>query len=527
MRAPCVLVCSGLLALAAVPGASSFSRAFPRRMTRTARFAGLVDKNGNPIGGGGDAGMPPMPQVDEEDKAFDQFLGELIFSPNPVQNDIADNLDRATPEFIAFLRRRAEESTDPDEKEGMASLADTVETVLTKIEERMAELEKEAEKEEAETVDVTPQAPKRPVKDTTDILQDMKKMQTGDASGIADDLSDEQLAAEKEAEAARRRDLTLGISGDALKSYESFLAELAEVEDEDMEVSVEANYEKCDIQLMSLCEAKAKSPDTPKEVAAKMQLVLDTILRLAERRMEEAGSTLKEILAQGTPQMMLNEIAKLARTGRVDEPLVLVIEANIKQATDAGATGPAQMLRALLDKAKTEMDRNVPSEQALLRQLLRTESREARYEILTEAFRPRKKLSLKEGEEDREEPNVTPPSFIDAAKALLLNFGNVDSVITDAALMTRMQQIADDAEAIATSFYGSSMTAKQQQDRMIKEGTVSVFTLEEAEKDLENSGKEVPWGNDAYDHMETAEQLGFERMHKEEIDAMKKDIGGI
>ena len=92
---------------------------------------------------------------------------------------------------------------------------------------------------------------------------------------------------------------------------------------------------------------------------------------------------------------------------------------------------------------------------------------------------------------------MTPPEFITACKALILNFGNIE----DAGFADRLRELVDEAEAVATELYGESLTPQEQQQKAWDEGTVSVFDLEAHEKMAEMEGKTMPWHNDAYDDM--------------------------
>ena len=61
-------------------------------------------------------------------------------------------------------------------------------------------------------------------------------------------------------------------------------------------------------------------------------------------------------------------------------------------------------------------------------------------------------------------PDVPPPNFINACKAVLLNFGNLgtdDDHRGD--LATRIKQLASEAEVVATRIYGKGMTLREQQ----------------------------------------------------------------
>ena len=98
-------------------------------------------------------------------------------------------------------------------------------------------------------------------------------------------------------------------------------------------------------------------------------------------------------------------------------------------------------------------------------------------------------------EEEKPMPEVPPPDFINACKAVLLNFGNLATDDDRGDLSTRIKQIASEAEVVATRIYGKGMSPKEQQDRMWKEQTTSIFDLETLEIDAERRGETAPWAN--------------------------------
>lgn len=62
-------------------------------------------------------------------------------------------------------------------------------------------------------------------------------------------------------------------------------------------------------------------------------------------------------------------------------------------------------------------------------------------------------------------PDVSPPDFINACKAILLNFGNLGTDDDRGDLATRIRQLASEAEVVATRIYGKGMTLREQQVR--------------------------------------------------------------
>jgi hypothetical protein len=112
-------------------------------------------------------------------------------------------------------------------------------------------------------------------------------------------------------------------------------------------------------------------------------------------------------------------------------------------------------------------------------------------------------------------PDVPPPDFINACKAVLLNFGNLGSDDENRGdLATRIRKLAAEAEVVATRIYGKGMSLREQQDRMWEEQTTSIFDLERMEIEAERNGEVAPWANpDADDMM----MPGFDKDGKMQI----------
>lgn len=107
-------------------------------------------------------------------------------------------------------------------------------------------------------------------------------------------------------------------------------------------------------------------------------------------------------------------------------------------------------------------------------------------------------MKAMEGEQPEQEkpmPDVPPPDFINACKAVLLNFGNLKYDDERGDLASRIKQIASEAEVVATRIYGQGMTAREQQDLIWKTQTTSIFDLEQMELEAESRGEHAPWTN--------------------------------
>jgi hypothetical protein len=98
-------------------------------------------------------------------------------------------------------------------------------------------------------------------------------------------------------------------------------------------------------------------------------------------------------------------------------------------------------------------------------------------------------------DQEKPMPDVPPPDFINACKAVMLNFGNLAYDDDRGDLASRIKQIAAEAEVVATRIFGQGMSVQEQQDRAWKEQTTSIFDLEQMELEAKARGEEAPWSN--------------------------------
>ena len=86
-------------------------------------------------------------------------------------------------------------------------------------------------------------------------------------------------------------------------------------------------------------------------------------------------------------------IVKMAREGKIDEPFLLLLEANEDQARNAGVMQTAEVMKRLRTRAMEEKDKQASSKEVrLIRKLLRTDEAKDREAILEDAFTPRETL---------------------------------------------------------------------------------------------------------------------------------------
>jgi hypothetical protein len=146
-------------------------------------------------------------------------------------------------------------------------------------------------------------------------------------------------------------------------------------------------YDQFDAQFIKVLNERAQNGDVDS------QAVLDALAVEQQKRVNAATEALKDVLSKGDPMRMEGAIVKLAKEGRIDEPFLLLLEANANQARAAGATGPAELMTKLRKRAELEKDKQSASKEIkLLRQLLREKNANEREKILTEAFTPKEAL---------------------------------------------------------------------------------------------------------------------------------------
>jgi len=441
------------------------------------------------------------------DGAFEQFLAELVFSPNDPRLDIIENYDRVADEqFLGWLDNKVSSSTDPEEKLALKDLRSMIDDVTKSMEvSRLAKEREEKEKEEAEAARLA--AAQAAAEDgralsDADLLKRANKVNT---AGV-DQVMEEERA--QGGGKSKKSFLTSQLTPEIRMSYEALVKDLLPPykSGETTDSVVYVNYDRCDAQLVKVLDERAQNGDDDSKA------VLEALGREQQKRLAAATEKLKSVLAVGDPMRMEGAIVKLGKEGQIDEPFLLLLEANANQAKAAGAAGPAQLMMKLKKKAAEEKDRNSGSKEIrLLRKLLREESSEEREKILEDAFTPRERI-LVEGtmanaqkaadgeapEEEKPVPDVPPPDFINACKAVMLNFGNLNLEKADGEtdLSELIKEIANEAEIVATKIYGKGMTVKEQQDRAWSESTTSIFDLERLELEAASRGETAPWAND-------------------------------
>ena len=360
--------------------------------TRTTRLFGILDEiEGDSYDLLGNSGADDAKEKNQQrdlSDAYEIFLGELVFSPNDPRVDIVENFDLACdPQFTDWLNKKVESSTDPEEKAALRDLYGMILDVKKKVEiNAMAEERAAKEKEEAEAkriaaIDAEVEAGK--AMSNTDVL---RKAQAIDSAGVETEI---QAQAEE-----KKTFFDTELTPEIRLSYEDLLKEvLPPYKPGDTAASIAfAYYDKFDAQFVKVLTERSNNGDSD------AQDLVEALAVEQSKRIAAATETLKSVLAMGEPMRMEGAIVKLAREGKVDEPFLLLLEANANQAEAAGAQGPAQLMRKLGQRAMAEKDKQSSSKEIkLLRQLLREDDSTARELILEEAFTPKEALIVSSG----------------------------------------------------------------------------------------------------------------------------------
>jgi len=443
------------------------------------------------------SGSEPEGNQIDMNNAYEMFLANLVFSTNDPRVDIINDFERATDDvWLEWLDQKVETCRDAEERMALRDLYDMICDIKKTVElSQMAEdrLAKEAAEKDLIRIAAAELAAKEGRKMTNaDVLMAASGIDA--ATGLDSDTLEERSKTFYEQELTPEIRMSYGkMLKDVLPPYGG---------GETATTVITKYYDQFDAQFVKVLNEKATTdPDALALVAA--------LAQEQQKRIGIATDKLKVVLAMGDPQRMEGAIIKMAREGKVDEPFLLLLEANATQARDANALMAAELMDKLRGRALEEKDKQASSKEIrLIRQLLRANESIDREKMLEDAFTPRELLLVagtqenarkavdgEAPEEAKPLPDVSPPDFINACKAVLLNFGNLGTDDDRGDLATRIKTIASEAEVVATRIYGKGMSVREQQDRAWKEQTTSIFDLETMEIEAERMGESAPWSN--------------------------------
>lgn len=413
----------------------------------------------------------------------EQILAGLLFSQNDLLEDVLNNVDYLDDEFVTYLEKKIDGTQDIEERTGMNSLLQTIQYVRDRIKE--AQDEGSVEEVSAElTLD--------------QVKQRMREVQAGKgADEVVIDKDGNKKVTFKEFQ----------VKANIKDSFQTIVNRFLSPPAAGMtyEEIAEMNYDLCDMTFLEMLKSEAEEcfsqgADIEGE---QYKSILQAVNNVMVKRIGTAQDRLQVILSKGRPEAMEAEIVRMCRTGEMDEALILLIEANAEQAQTAGALKPAELLRRLRLRIKTENERKLPDEQRLLRVLMLEDSSAKRKEFLFEAFKPSKAMN-DDSQIISGPPLISPPVFINIVRQLIMGFGNVEGFD----IYGKAQVIIDEAQVVATELYGEGMTPRDQQRYMFEKNTISVWDLARVEEENLSQGRENPWANDKYNEMNPEEVLG-------------------
>lgn len=314
--------------------------------------------------------------------AYEAFLAQLVFSANDPRLDIVENLDLATdPKWLDWLGKKIARSTDVEEKMALKDLFDMIVDIKKRIDlSKEREEREQREKEEME---------KQRIIDAEVEADEGRKMSDTDVLRKAGAMGRTGVQAAEEVKAEKKSFFEQEITPEIRLSYDDMCKKVLPPykPGETASTVVFAYYDQFDAQFIKVLKERASNGEQ------ESQDVLDALSVEQSKRIAKATENLKLVLAAGDPMRMEGVIVKLARDGQIDEPFLLLLEANVSQALAAGATGPAQLMKRLGERAMDEKDKQSTSKEIkLLRRLLRTDDETKRQTILEDAFTPKQAL---------------------------------------------------------------------------------------------------------------------------------------
>jgi hypothetical protein len=293
-----------------------------------------------------------------------------------------NNLERCSDDgFLTFLAGKVEASTDPDERLALRDLLEMIRDIKKRAE--LSMMAEERAMKEAEEVE------QRRLQELDQQAADGAKLSTADVIRKAAAIGTAGMAKEKEEKAVKKSFFEAELTPEIRLSYEDLLNNVLPPykPGDSPTAAVIKYYEQFDAQFIKILNERSSNGEEGAKV------VLEALAVEQQKRISAATESLKQLLTLGDPMRMEGAIIKMAREGKIDEPFLLLLEANATQARDAGATGPAQLIERLRKRALEEKDKQASTKEIrLIRKLLRTEDPLEREEILEDAFTPRQSL---------------------------------------------------------------------------------------------------------------------------------------
>lgn len=379
------------IALATLLGASSINAfttnvrvAFaPSQNVGAKPLYGILDEiNSDSFNLLGDNSEEEVDNSSEIETAYETFLAQLVFSANDPRMDIVENIDLATDQnWLDWLERKIDRSTDVEEKMALRDLNEMILDIKKRID-LSKEQEDRLKKEQEE-------AEKQRIIDAEIEAEEGRNMSDADVLRKADAVGGSGIQPVEEADQEKKSFFDEELTPEIRMSYDDMCKKvLPPYKPGETPASIVFSYyDQFDAQFIKVLTERSQNGEQ------ESQAILDALAIEQNKRLAEATENVKLVLAAGDPMRMEGVIVKLSREGKIDEPFLLLLEANANQALAAGATGPAQLMKRLSQRAMEEKDKQSSSKEIkLLRQLLRTDDETERQTLLEEAFTPKQGL---------------------------------------------------------------------------------------------------------------------------------------
>lgn len=359
----------------------------------------------------------------------DKLLGELMFcEPDSLKALVAQRHKEINNEFYEYIDEKVDESKDFEERESLRLLKDALKQLKKELPLSIRSSEPKVEKKSAQAKAVD------------------------EYHALIDSFLD-----------ARKRE-------GGLKS------------------SIVIQYERIDFRMLELLEERISDADTDSKRNA-LKEVLECITDEMNVQVSAAASRLEDLFkTPGGFEAMKLKLRTLADTGGLDEPFVLLLKNNQESAQKAGNEAAATMLTQLVQAVTDILERKLPPELKLLRKLLRSDSRDARVDMLMAALKKGKSVAMGDGSMSSG-VKVDGKKFVQALRKLIEEYGNVNKEF-----VKKLSEIGEESEAVARKIY--DMEGKdigEMQKEAFHKRRVSVWDLENVEMAEEAQGRKAGW----------------------------------
>lgn len=408
----------------------SSTHAFPRRARVTSQLIGMPEGFGKSL----------------EPDDNEVLLAELRFSePDKLPALVQNALPSLDEGFYSFLEEKINTSSDLEERDTLRVLRDAITDIMKQLYDAAKTQQLEEDGAAPANASVTDAAT------ATQPVIDVDAGSADVANATYDELIDKFVAAGKGPE---------------------------------LSVAVNASYDRIDMRLLERLAERIAAGERMTALLA----VRDSINAAMNERVSAAMDALKSVLGAQGPTAMRKQLDLLARKGKVDDALLLLLQANADQAAKAGAEKPAQVMKMLLEHAIQIKEVGLDPEIKLIRALLRTEDADARVQMLMEDLKPRQAVTMVDGSQTSG-VKVDGKKFVTALRKLIEEFGNVDEKF-----VLKLSQIGEESEAVARKLLDmEDKDVQDLQDEAFHKRSVSIWDLERFEVEEEMSGRKAAW----------------------------------